>query len=75
MIDARDAIHITRGDRMESRQIFWRAKFREMFSDCLQCGIGTTQPAGGTDRDDGLVRNQGSNFFERDKLRAWHNRG
>ena len=45
MINARNAIHIARSNRVQRGQILWRAKFGEMFSDRTQRGIGTTQPA------------------------------
>ena len=68
VIDAADAVHVARGDRVQSREVARVAFGGEACAERLQHLVGTAQAAGGADRDDVAVADQLRCLFGGDEL-------
>src|ERR1700687_691115 len=58
MVDALDAPHVSRRDRVEGRDVARMSFGVEAFSDRRQNGVGATERRRRRDRDDSAVRNE-----------------
>jgi len=62
MIDPLGSEHVAGGDRMDCRQIARLTRAIESLAQGLQHGIRTAKAAGGIDRDNRAVPDQGHGF-------------
>ena len=72
MVDAGDAVHVARGDRVKAREAARAAFLGEVLADGAQGGVWAAQATGGANGDHGIVGDQLTNLCHRNNFGFRH---